>query len=431
VSIVFHWWVAPWELLPSDTGITVTDPGGEIAIPVDLMGEDTPPPPPAPPPDQTPTPPTNNTDDPNAPGKKDAGPPKIKDAGIPLAAMDGGEEGLDGGTPLSDGGEVTDGSTSSDAGIAELSDGGTPGANGPRDPESMFGMKSVVNTGVQNVVLGVNIAVIRTHPVGSRIGPILVAIPQWRDFLKAAPNARLEPVRDLDWILLYGPGIAETRDDAVLVHYNASDTVIDGAIDGVAKAYDKGGAYDAGVPGVKGSMGFADNAQRVFIRPQPHLLAIVPPKHAHDAAIAYRKQVPKGPSAKEAVRVIVKNPTSVIHIRGFKTPDAVSELRAWIVPRSKDGGADAYGEGDCKDEATAQEVADRLNEIVGRVNSIGVRIATRGLLNQVKVIAEGKQIKLHVDANQEQLEALLQLVAAATNVTIAPPPVTSASPTNQ
>src|SRR5690606_3545495 len=107
--------------------------------------------------------------------------------------------------------------------------------------------------GVQNVVLGVNVAAIRKHPVGARMGPILQALPQWRDFMRGAQSP-VDPIRDTEWILIYGPSLIHTERDAVLVRYNLSDEAVDTAITGIARSYDKGGSLDAGVPGVKASL---------------------------------------------------------------------------------------------------------------------------------------------------------------------------------
>lgn len=426
LSMVAHWFVSPWNLLPPSAGIELKDPEGELSIPVDLLGEEAPPPPePAPPP--TPADPTPNaTKDPTAPGKPDAG-PKIVDAGAPDAPEKladvpeaGVVEGADGGEPT-DAGEPDGSAPSEDAGLVATADAGVaaPGAGGPRDPASMFGLSKVVNAGVQNVVLGVNVALIRKHPVGARMGPILQAIPQWRDFLKGAP-VPVDPIRDTDWILIYGPSLIHTDRDAVLVRYNVSDDAVDSTIASIARTYDKGGPFDAGVSGVKGSLGYADNAQRVFLRPQSKLLVIVPPSHAHEAAMTFRRQAPRGPPQTEAMRLIVRNPSNQISIPGLKFSQSLTEIRFWIIPRA-DGGADVHGEGDCTDAAAAVDSADRLTELLKRQNSIGVRFATRGLLNNAAVVAEGSKIKLHLQASPEQLEAILQLTAATVGAQIAPP----------
>src|SRR5262249_43606156 len=148
---------------------------------------------------------------------------KVHDAG---AGRDGGAK-TDAGE--GDAGLITDG------GLVAMGDASAaPGANGPRDPESMFGLSKVVNAGVQNVVLGVNVVVIRKHPVGARMGPILQQIPQWRDFLKGA-QAPVDPIKDTDWILIYGPSLIHTDRDAVLVRYNVSDDSVDSTVAAIAR----------------------------------------------------------------------------------------------------------------------------------------------------------------------------------------------------
>jgi hypothetical protein len=284
----------------------------------------------------------------------------------------------------------------------------------------MFGLSKVVNAGVQNIVLGINVALIRKHPVGSRMGPILQQIRQWREFLNGA-QAPVDPIKDTDWILIYGPSLIHTDRDAVLVRYNVADEAVDATVAAIARSYDKGGPFDAGVPGVKASLGHADNAQRVFLRPQSKLLVIVPPSHAREAALTFRKQSPRGPPASEAMRLIVHNPANQIAIPGLKFSQSLTEIRLWIIPHP-DGSATVYAEGDCSDEATAVDSADHLTELIKRQNSLGVKFATRGLLNKAVVVAEGTKIKLEVVASPEQLEAVLQLVAAAVGAQIAPAP---------
>lgn len=442
LSLAAHWFVAPWNLLPPDTGIELLDAEGELAIPIDVFGaelEPEPAPEPAPP-EPAEAPPEATDED--APGKPDAG-AAIVDAGAPEPVRDAGadagepadaespaEEPRDAGSDAdgegladvepTDAGASDAGDDDDDAGlVADLDDAGGA-AGGPRDPESMFGLTKTVHAGVQNVVLGVNVALIRKHPVGGRLGPVLQEIPQWKDFLRGAP-APVDPIRHTDWILIYGPSLIHTERDAVLVRYNLPDDVVDVALDGIARSYDQGGAYDAGVPGVKASLGWADNAQRAFVRPQAKLLVIVPPSHAREAALTFRRQVPRGPPAGEAVRLIVRNPSNQISIPGLKFSKALSELRLWIVPRG-DGGADVHMEGDCDDPEAAADSAARLTELLRRQNSLGVRIATRGLLNNVQVVAEGSKLKLDTVATAEQLEAVLQLAAAAFGAQLAPPP---------
>jgi hypothetical protein len=228
-------------------------------------------------------------------------------------------------------------------------------------------------------------------------------------------------MKDTDWILIYGPSLIHTDRDAVFVHYSVSDAVVDHAVDSIAKRYDKGGAYDAGVPGVRAALGFADNGERVFLRGQTHLLVIVPKDKATDfAKLAKRATISPRIRPGEALRLVVNDPWKQISIPNLKFSQSLKSLRLWIVPRASDGGADVYVEGDCTDEAAAIDSADALTDLVKRQNSLMVRAATRGLLNNAKITADGNQIKSHLSVSQEQLEALLQGVGAMLGVTVQP-----------
>ena len=430
-SLVLHWYLAPWRLFPDRSGLELKDPEGELTIPVELLGEE-------PPPEEKPQPPEQLTpeNDPNGlKHKPDAAPPKLKpdaavadaealsiDAGVAPFNQDGGLA-----TNASDGGGPTDAGESdarADGGglVASADASAPPGASGPRDPGAMIGLPGLISAGTVNVTLVVNIAVIRTNPVGARMGPLLYGIPQWNDFMKGS-QATVDPIRDTDWILIYGPSLIHTDRDAVIVHYSISDDVVDNAVESIAKRYDKGGAFDAGVPGVKASLGHADNAERVFLRGQPHVLTIVPKDKANDfAKLMKRSSIQPKVRPGEALRLVVKDPWKQISIPGLKFSQSLKEIRLWIIPRPSDGGADVYVEGDCADEAAAIDAADALTDLVKRQNSLIVRAATRGLLNNAKIEASGTHITSHVSASQEQLEALLQGVGAMLGATVQPPP---------
>src|SRR5690606_564396 len=111
--------------------------------------------------------------DPNAEraAKRDAGPPPKRDAGLvedagapdaePLAALDASAE--------LDGGEATD------AALVAMGDAGVTDAGGQGVVDPTAGVPTL-NTGPQNIVLVVNSAVIRKHPVGARLGPVIQQI---------------------------------------------------------------------------------------------------------------------------------------------------------------------------------------------------------------------------------------------------------------
>ncbi len=433
-SLIVHMWFSPWTLFSKPPDVELHDVDEELTIPIDLLAEEAPPEPP--PPETVEAPPT--VKDPNAPTatKPDAAVPQaIVDAAAPDAdasalGEDAGAAAVteDGGKAAGDAAVVAiETDAGGDAGAVAAADaGGSPGASGPRDPGSMIGMAGIVEAGQVNVTLLVNVAVIRTNPVGARLGPILKAIPQWNEFLRGS-HATFDPIKETDWILVYGPSLIHTDKDAVIVRYSAPDQVIDKAISELAKSYDKGGPFDVGVPGVKASIGHADNAERVFLRLQPHTLVIVPKDSAKKFALALKSRpIAAKVRPGEAMRLTVKDPWKQISVRGLKFSQSLHEIRLWIVPRT-DGGADVYGEGDTTDDGAAAQIADDLTQVLKQYNRMAflgltVSMMTRGLLDNARVVPEGAQVKLHVVANQAQLEAVLGLVAAATGANVAPPP---------
>ncbi len=417
LSTALHWAITPFSLLPTPSGIEFKDVDDELTIPVDLL-QDLAEEPKPPPPTGEPPPTTDPTGE--LTHKPDATPPKPKpDAAIVDAgeAPDADAEPADA-EPVVGGVALSDGGAASDSAVAELVDAGDSGglASAAKDAgASKVGFAGLVTAGPTNVRLLMNVALIRQHPVGARLGPLVSAIPQWADFMKG--QTALDPIRDTEWILIYGPSLIHTEKDAIIIHYSLPDAVIDRAIDMASRRYDKGGPFDAGVPGVKAALGHADNSERVFLRVQPHEAAVVPPSKARDFALLFKQHaVDPGLRPGEAVRLVVRDPYRQVAIPNLKFPQTLSEIRLWVIPRP-DQGADVFAEGDCTGEAEAADVASRVSEVIKQQNSsIAVRIVTRGLLNNVDVRADGRLVKLHVTASREQIEGIFQVVAAQLGV---------------
>jgi hypothetical protein len=82
-----------------------------------------------------------------------------------------------------------------------------------------------------------------------------------------------------------------------------------------------------------------------------------------------------------------------------------------------------YGEGDCGTSEAASSVADTLRDIIKQQNaSMLVRIASHGLLNGAEIEPAGTQVKMHLPASRDQLEAILGIVAAQFGVNLPPAP---------
>jgi hypothetical protein len=436
VSMASHIGIIGW-LAISNQGLDFKEQDGDLAIPVDLLNEEpvAPPPPPPPPP---PTPPAAaegpKPHDPNGPGAHDAAAPRKRDASVADAGSDAEIDGdVDGDVDADIDAALADADAEpDDAAPSDASSDGAPvpltdamiasaeaGAAGPRDPTALLGAAgAAVQAGPQNVQLVMNVQVIKTNPVGARLGPLFQAIPQWDEFTS---GTGVDPIRDTDWIMIFGPSLAHTERDAVIVRYNLSDARAAKVIDMISKKDVHGGALDAGVPGVRAWRGHADRADRVFLLPRPHIAAMVPPDFARKAAIAlstgsFTPKIVPG----EAVRASFHHPGGSASF----IPDAIKEARIWVVPRS-DGGADLYGDGDCPDAAAAAEASQALKRFVRSRNNFVVQALTRNVLDGLEVTSDGSLVKIHVVISQSQLEALFDLASAQLGVAVAPAGVPS------
>jgi hypothetical protein len=405
LSAGMHYAVSPWTMFPRSS-LEVHDLDGELTIPIDLLeAPATPPPPPPPPPaaaTPTPSPP------PNATGTA------IADAGAPRPHRDAGAP-PDAGPP-SDAGAIRDAGTADARAVASANDAGAP----PGNLEGVSGPKLVT--------VAINVDVIRTNPVGAQLGPLLRGIPQWDEFMAGTD---VDPVRDIDWIYIFGPGLIHTEKDAVLIRYNMADARAAKNIELLSHKDVNGGAWDSGVPGVKAWRGHADRAWRVFMLPRPHVAAMVPPDFAPVAARAFSRVEPHVELRPgEAVRFTVANAS---HALPWQLPPTLGELRMWVVPRP-DAGADAWAEIDAPDDATADAAAHRLKDVAREQNSLAVKLVTRGVLDDFDATSEGKLVKVHLPASEDQLAALYDLIAAYLGVNTPPigsviaPPQGAASP---
>ncbi len=410
-SAVIHYVLTPWSLLPEHE-FEIRDVAGELAIPVDIFeGDNAPPPPPVTPPlpaADTPHPavPKGEGLDAGAPPlHREAGadahrPPRHPDAGAPTDAAPTDASFREGG-----------GTRRDDGGIAR----GGPASGVARDAVGMIGAAGAAQAGPQNVVLTLNMAAIRAHPVGRRIGPLFAAIPQWDDFLV---GTGVDPLRDTDWMSVNGPSLIHSEKDVIMLHYSASDAVVDRALDVVGRKATSGGPYDAGVRGVKAVLGHADRADRVFLRPQPHVLAVVPPSYAATAArILAKASIPRTPKRPtEALRLTLVHP----HGPMPAIPESVTELRLWIIPKNADGGADIYAEGDTATSDLCHDAVSVLRAVIRDQNSFGVKLLTHGLLDNVELTSDGAMLHMHIPVVREQLEVILAFAAGRLGVDIAP-----------
>jgi len=369
----------------------VRDVEGEAAIPVDMFTEPEPPPPP--PPAPTVAEPEEPVPVPlpvPKPPRRDAGAPR--DAGVRDAQPTDAE-----GVGPTDAGL-------SDAPAEAMAVAAFDPDAGPRDPRAIVGAAGEVQADKVLVMVLVNTEVIRKNPVGATLGFLLRGIPQWDSFMS---GTSLDPVRQTDWLLISGPSLANTSRDVVLIHYSAPDAVVDRAVDAVSHRYAKGGIIDAGVPGMRASLALADRAERVLLRPQAHVLAVVPPSVLEKVARSLsHARVPAHVRPSEALYFRMVTPYRALP----ELPKSLEEMRLRVVPRS-DEGVDVWIDVDTQ-SADAEQAATEIRRVLRRHNDVFTSMATGGLLDRVRVDSDSRGVHLHVTASREDLERLLDLVSS-------------------
>jgi hypothetical protein len=289
----------------------------------------------------------------------------------------------------------------------------------PGGPEAIVGAAGAVQADVVLVMLLINTEVIRASPVGAELSPLLRALPQWADFLRGTP---VDPIEDVDWLLISGPSLIHTERDVVLIHYGAPAAVVEHAVAEAGRRDPRGGPFSVGVPGVRASHIFADGAERAILRPAPHVLAVVPPDFATKIAKELAgARVPARVLPGQAVYLRLVNP----HHPFPEIPESITEMRLRVLPR-QDGGADVFVDGDTQDAATASQAGRVLGQVVRRHNDTITSLLTHGLLDGVETGSNENRVEMRLRVTRDEIETLIALVGGFLGVE--PPPAPSGTP---
>jgi hypothetical protein len=255
----------------------------------------------------------------------------------------------------------------------------------------------VARSGESKLAVLVNVEAFRASTAGRQLGPVVAALTHRQDF---------DRIEDLGvaWLLFTGPSIENSAHGTLLMYCAASDAKIDRWLD-ARRSDPHGGTGDAGPPGVHSVVGRADGAPRVFMRPQSHLVAMVPPELANEAArVLQAAHIPAHADPGEAFRFRARNPQRTIS----ELPASITEIRFWIAPR-KDQGADFFLEGDTPGAAM---VGQQLQDFLDKEVDVSVRNATLGVFDHPEITATGDVAKMHIRATEAQLWAIMQPILA-------------------
>jgi hypothetical protein len=224
------------------------------------------------------------------------------------------------------------------------------------------------------------LSVARTHPLGPKLEPFVLAWPGWGNTLR---RFTAHPLAELDWIDIVGP--KDPAKERMAARTITDDALVDSRLSGNG-----------------------DGSLRVALRPEAHLVTAVPPDAAEALAGELRDSRVVDPPADsdEGLRALLPHPHQFFRV----IPEEAQSARLRVLARPE-GAAHAELELSCGDAAAAEKVASAMREQAEHVNGVLVRMLTHDLLSGLAVRVDRDMAKLSLPASREQLEALAALAA--------------------
>jgi hypothetical protein len=271
-------------------------------------------------------------------------------------------------------------------------------------------------SGVQTEVLDSNANVnllllsdrVRQHPLGARIGKLLVDFPQWSSFFS---TAGLDPIRDLNRILIVGPEFRRSADVVAIIQHRLARDVLRKAIDRLVQRAPRGRWLKSKVPAARAH---ADRAERLFVLPSPNLL-VVAPVHLEKQLLSAPPLGFPAPDGKEALVLHVRSPSRALRGLPLSLPESIVWLRLDAVVL-EGGGAQLRITAEDADPVLARDHARGLSAATNALTNpdlgaLGALLGLRSIafIDAIELHSQGNRIVGQVDVSRAQLERLLSL----------------------
>lgn len=414
-----------------DTRVEFGDLDGEAVIPIDLeleLGESAPAPVTEPaPPEPTGAAAPLAVPEPPPPKPKPKPKPEVGDAGIEAGADAGVEAGVDAGVDadddpyaddVPDAGLVADASAvahaaedggveagldadaGSDAGAARS----TGGIAELKDPASAAGDASKVAGKNPNVQVLIASERLRKHDLGSTFGKLLTSLPEWATFFD---GTGIDPVRDLDHVLLTGPQFRDFRKVVAVMDYNVSSKKIRDAMSVVVERSAGSWVEPSPFPAAKITPAF-DRGERILAHVPERRLLVLLPDDAKDQLSKLKSM--KG-FAKSPVGILVSLVTPARAFRGlpFTLPQSLKVLRLSVTPKPE-GAAELTLELLDGSPEEAREHAPELTRAIDSIRVLDLGLFKKTFIDHVELVADGAMIRGTLMITPRQLRFLLDEV---------------------
>jgi hypothetical protein len=273
-------------------------------------------------------------------------------------------------------------------------------------PVAMAGVVSEVVDDNANVNLLLYSERVREHPLGERIGKLIVTFPQWSSFFE---SAEIDPVRDLNRILIVGPQFRRSADVVAILQHRLPQPVLKAAVDRLVQRPPRGRWLSGKLLAARAH---ADRAERLFVFTAPDVLVVAPPHLEKQIMAAPPSQFPRS-DGQEALVVHIKTPWRALMGLPFRLPESLAWLRLEVLPLA-DGGAELRFSGEDADSRLASEHAQSLSSALNALTNpdlgaLGALVGLRTLsfIDKVQFRARGNRISGQVSVTPRQLDRLL------------------------
>lgn len=270
----------------------------------------------------------------------------------------------------------------------------------------MSGVSSEVVDSNANVNLLLLTERVRRHPLGPRIGKLIVNFPQWSSFFE---SGEIDPVRDINRILVVGPQFRRSADVVAILEHGMPQQVVTAAVDRLVKRPPRGRWLKSKMPAARA---YADRAERLFVLTAPNVLVVAPP-HLERQLLATPPTGFPSPEGDAALVVHIKTPWRALMGLPFRLPESLAWLRLDVVPLD-DGGAHvriSAQDADARQAAEhAQSLSLALNALTNpNLGALGALVGLRSIafVDKIQFQARDERITGQVRISPRQLERLL------------------------
>ncbi len=262
--------------------------------------------------------------------------------------------------------------------------------------------------GDNDVDLILNIAWIRAHPEGPRLGALLLHLPM----VKLMAGNGVNPVRDFDAIRVYGPSIwmRKTKTFGIDVRTNAANALVESAAKAFSKRNPPSREWTFLSPTTRAYPARVWGTDAVIVLGKSHTLSIVTASEQADALVAYveknARDVPVW--ADQGLWLRVKDPHG--QVAQFPAGADVLELK---VETTNDGGANVVIHVVAKTPKDARDLADTSTTFIGMLcNYYTVRNPgpPLGALEDAKIQISGSDLDITVRVTGAELHKLIDYV---------------------